>query len=46
MQLASMKCIAIMNAEMQNKWKKGDTIQTVLSSSFYRVRNSGVDGIM
>lgn len=46
MQLASMKCITVMNAEVQKKWKRGTTIAEVLSHSFYKVKNSGVDGIM
>lgn len=46
MQLASMKCIAVMNAEVSSKWKKWDTIEKVLSASFYKVKNSGVDGFM
>lgn len=46
MQLASMKCISVMNAEVHTKRKKGDTIEKVLSNSFYKVRNGGVDGFM
>ncbi|MEI7563519.1 MAG: hypothetical protein WCJ39_08020 [bacterium] len=46
MQLASMKCITVMNAEVQKKRKRGTTIAEVLSHSFYRVKNSGIDGVM